>query len=51
MSYEIGDTVVHWKHGIGTVIVIEQKELAGANQQYYVVKVDGLDFMGARRRC
>jgi CarD family transcriptional regulator len=40
MNYEIGDTVVHWTHGLGTVIAIDQMNLAGITQQYYVVKVD-----------
>jgi CarD family transcriptional regulator len=40
MNYEIGDTVVHWTHGLGTVIAIDQMNLAGVTQQYYVVKVD-----------
>ena len=40
MNYEIGDTVVHWTHGLGTVIGIDQMDLAGKTQQYYVVKVD-----------
>ena len=42
MNYEIGDTVVHWTHGLGTVIAIDQMKLAGKSQQYYVVKVDQL---------
>jgi CarD family transcriptional regulator len=40
MNYEIGDTVVHWTHGLGTVIAIDQMDLAGKTQQYYVVEVD-----------
>ena len=40
MNFEIGDTVVHWTHGLGTVIGIDQMILAGITQQYYVVKVD-----------
>ena len=40
MNYEIGETVVHQTHGLGTVIGIDQMNLAGKTQQYYVVKVD-----------
>jgi CarD family transcriptional regulator len=40
MNYAIGDTVVHWTHGLGTVVAIDQMNLAGITQQYYVVKVD-----------
>jgi CarD family transcriptional regulator len=43
MNYEIGETVVHQTHGLGTVIGIDQMNLAGKTQQYYVVKVDNLD--------
>jgi CarD family transcriptional regulator len=39
MSYAIGDTVVHWTHGLGTVVAIDEKDLAGVTQQYYVVEV------------
>jgi RNA polymerase-interacting CarD/CdnL/TRCF family regulator len=39
LNYEIGDTVVHWTHGLGTVVGIDQMDLAGITQQYYVVEV------------
>lgn len=39
MEYEIGDTVVHWTHGLGKVIAIEERHLAGISQAYYVVEV------------
>lgn len=39
MNYEIGDTVLHWTHGLGKVIGIEEKNLAGISQAYYVVEV------------
>jgi RNA polymerase-interacting CarD/CdnL/TRCF family regulator len=42
MDYEIGDTVVHWTHGLGTVIAIDEMLLAGITQQYYVVEVERL---------
>jgi CarD family transcriptional regulator len=42
MDYEIGDTVVHWTHGLGTVISIDQMDMAGVSQQYYVVDVQQL---------
>ena len=42
MNYEIGDTVVHWTHGMGKVIAIDEMDLAGKTQQYYVVEVDVL---------
>ena len=39
INYEIGDTVVHWTHGLGTVVAIDKMDLAGITQQYYVVEV------------
>lgn len=39
MNYEIGDTVVHWTHGLGKVIAIDEMNLSGTTQQYYVVEV------------
>lgn len=39
MNYEIGDTVVHWTHGLGRVVAIDQMDLAGTSRQYYVVEV------------
>ena len=40
MNYDIGDTVVHWTHGIGTVISIDEMSMAGEKQQYYVVEIN-----------
>lgn len=42
MNYNIGDTIVHWTHGLGTVIAIDEMDLAGTTQQYYVVQVQQL---------
>lgn len=39
MDYAIGDTVVHWTHGLGKVIAIDEMPVAGAMQEYYVVEV------------
>lgn len=39
MDYKIGDTVIHWTHGMGKVIAIDEKQLAGVMQKYYVVEV------------
>lgn len=40
MKYNIGDTIVHWTYGLGTVVAIDQKQMAGITQDYYVVQVD-----------
>ncbi len=38
MKYKVGDTVVHWTHGLGTVIAIDEMSLDGVTQQYYVIE-------------
>jgi CarD family transcriptional regulator len=40
LKYHIGDIIVHWTYGIGTVVAIEQKSIDGITQQYYVVEID-----------
>jgi RNA polymerase-interacting CarD/CdnL/TRCF family regulator len=40
MNYQVGDTVVHWTHGLGRVIAIDEIHLAGITQQYYVVEIE-----------
>jgi CarD family transcriptional regulator len=37
MNYQIGDQVIHWTHGSGMIIAIDEKSLAGQSRQYYVV--------------
>jgi CarD family transcriptional regulator len=44
VNYEIGDTIVHWTHGLGTVVAIDQKDIAGVKQQYYVIQVELFKF-------
>lgn len=39
MAYKVGDTVIHWTHGMGKVIAIEEMNLAGIRQTYYKVEV------------
>jgi CarD family transcriptional regulator len=41
-KFEIGDHVIHWTYGLGTVVAIDEKHLAGITQQYYVVEIKGL---------
>jgi len=39
MNYDIGDTVVHWTHGVGKVIAIDQIKLDEIAREYYVVEI------------
>lgn len=42
MAFQIGDKVVHWAYGLGEVIQLDEKQLAGKSALYYVVKVKDL---------
>lgn len=44
MDYKIGDKIVHWTYGLGTVVAIDQKDIDGVTQEYYVVEVELLKF-------
>ena len=37
--FKVGDKVVYPKHGAGTIIGIEEKEVLGAKQKYYIIKL------------
>lgn len=39
MDFRVGDPVVHWSHGIGEIIGLEERAMAGKNTLYYVVKI------------
>lgn len=42
MFYKIGDIVVHWTYGVGSVIAIEDIQLAGVSRSYYVIEIASL---------
>ncbi|KXY80198.1 transcription factor YdeB [Bacillus wiedmannii] len=37
--FQIGDNIVYPMHGAGIIKAIEEKEIAGEKQQYYVIKM------------
>ena len=39
MNFHKGDTVMHWTHGIGQIVNLEERALAGVKTIYYVVQV------------
>jgi CarD family transcriptional regulator len=39
MTFQVGDTVVHWSFGIGRIIALEERAVAGATLLYYEVKI------------
>ena len=42
MSFQVGDQVIHWVHGLGEIIEIEEKVLTGHSDKYYVVQTSDL---------
>jgi len=38
MKFHKGDHVMHWKHGLGQVIDLEERDLDGARALYYMVQ-------------
>ena len=39
MSFQKGDMVMHWSHGIGQIVNLAERALAGTKTIYYVVQV------------
>lgn len=42
MAFHIGDKVVHWAYGLGAIIQLDEKELSGHTDEYYVVQMHNL---------
>ena len=42
MNFHSGDAVMHWMHGLGTVVRLEQRALFGKAAMYYAVKIGDL---------
>jgi len=39
MNFYKGDMVMHWTHGIGQIVNLEERSLAGSKTIYYVVEI------------
>lgn len=39
MNFQAGDTVMHWSYGLGQILRLEERDLAGSISMYYAVKV------------
>lgn len=39
MDYQIGEIVVHWSYGPGTILSMDEKEISGQLTRYYVVEL------------
>lgn len=42
MAFQVGDQVIHWVYGLGEIIRIDEKILAGKSGKYYVVQIRDL---------
>jgi RNA polymerase-interacting CarD/CdnL/TRCF family regulator len=42
MSFHVGDSVMHWTYGLGQVVGLEERVIAGQKTLYYAVKVRDL---------
>lgn len=42
LNFQVGNKVIHWAHGPGVIINLEEKELSGHIAQYYVVQMPNL---------
>ena len=42
MDFNVGDPVVHWMHGLGKIVGLEERILAGQKLLYYVVQIQDL---------
>lgn len=42
LAFHVGDQVIHCTHGLGEIIQLDEKELFGHNDKYYVVKIRDL---------
>ena len=42
MSFQVGDQVIHWVYGLGKIIRMDEKVLAGHKSKYYVVQIRDL---------
>jgi CarD family transcriptional regulator len=43
MEFHVGDTVMHWSHGLGQVMAKEERQVVGQNRLYYMVKIQDIN--------
>jgi RNA polymerase-interacting CarD/CdnL/TRCF family regulator len=42
MDFHVGDKVIHWTYGLGEIVQLDEKVLAGHNTRCYVVQIRDL---------
>ena len=57
MEFHAGDAVMHWVHGLGTILRLEERDILGKAALYYAVQIGDLTiwvpadkFLGQRLR-
>lgn len=43
MKFQVGDTVMHWNHGLGQITGLEERKVTGESQMYYVLRIRDLN--------
>ena len=43
MNFHKGDSVMHWTHGLGTVVQLEERTLAGEKILYYAIQIGDMN--------
>ena len=49
-TFQVGDQVIHWVYGLGEIVDLDEKVLAGESASYYVLQVNRFDSMGPPNR-
>ena len=43
MNFQVGDTVMHWNHGLGQIKGLEERIVSGESQLYYAVQIQDIN--------
>ncbi|HEX8990227.1 MAG TPA: CarD family transcriptional regulator [Anaerolineales bacterium] len=43
MNFQVGDTVMHWNHGLGQIRGLEERKVSGESQLYYAVQIQDIN--------
>jgi len=43
MNFQVGDTVIHWSHGLGQIMAVEERRVMGESQLYYEVQIQDIN--------
>src|SRR5512142_3509069 len=42
MNFQVGDTVMHWNHGLGQITALEERGVLGESRLYYAVQIQDI---------